>query len=175
MDARLFYIAATIAATPLILVAEHRLRRYYQRRCPCGCLRVQRIKKMRPNPTVYPKESFPEGPPADASHFETFIFGWCRKCQEFKLIRSENKCFSKFELWWRRTFYPHEFKDVEACLIRAGIDLVKHDGEPQTVVPKPILAVDTPAVALIPPSHKPFERHTIRPKRHDNRISLLAQ
>lgn len=124
----------------------YRLHKSFERRCSCGSIFVRRIKKRRPNPDIYPADSIPVHP----GHQQTFVFGDCSSCGEFSQVKSENKYFTRWEIWWRETFHPDETNGVQECLIRAGIEQPPSKEEPPSSIRKPPVPVQHLNVSLSP-------------------------
>lgn len=94
-----------IALLIFLLLVLYRLNKWVSRRCRCGSYRYSRCHKIHD-----------EGDGC----YTTYTFRKC-SCGSFTLLKSDTKVFNAFELWWRETFFAHQFLGLDECLSQAGL------------------------------------------------------
>jgi len=96
----------TVVQLGLVVSLLYRLYKWRSRRCPCGCWWYWRSHKIAD-----------EGRGVHSS----ITFRQCFGCRDFVEVKSYDKHFSRFELWWRKTIHPWQFSNVGELMYKARI------------------------------------------------------
>lgn len=112
------YLWIIIGAVIAIIVAriEHNLRRRRERLCDCGSSTHRVYQMVRTDPKQSAKKKYGE-------YYSPFTFDVCDShvCGKTIFIKSDDKWFSKIEIWWRRLTDSSQFRIDPTLFQRAGL------------------------------------------------------
>lgn len=104
------WLTLSVGAFSAIAVARiiHCLRRAGRRKCDNCKGKTRRVYQMIP---------------LRRSYWQSYTFKECKVCGQVTLVRSDDKRFLSFEIWWRRFWNKGQFEIKSGIFVRAGLNV----------------------------------------------------